>query len=254
VSRAATAEFQGQVVAVSGASRGIGRAVAVEFARRGADVALIQRGPATETADAVTALGRRAVAVAVDLGETGQAERSVDTVVDTMGRLDVLVCNAAEVMRADALTVGADDWRRMIEVDLVAPFIMSRAAAVHFERQGSSGRIVFIASVLGFQGGIRVSAYAAAKAAIVNLTRALANEWAPLGIRVNAVAPGYIETEQTAPLRADAERKAQLDARIPAGRWGAPEDVANAVAFLASDHADYIHGHTLVVDGGWLAR
>jgi 2-deoxy-D-gluconate 3-dehydrogenase len=246
--------FDGEVALVTGASRGIGRAIAVELARRGADLALVQRGEADGTASDVLELGRTAHQVTADLADPRRAADAVDLVVEEVGHLEILVCNAARIVREDALEVDVHTWGDVVALDLVTPFAMAQAAARQFARHRVPGRIVLVSSVLGFQGGIRVSAYAAAKAGLVNLARSLSNEWAPLGIRVNAVAPGYIETEQTAPVRADPVRKAQLDDRIPAGRWGRPEDVSGAVAFLAGPDAGYVHGHTLVVDGGWLGR
>lgn len=246
--------LEGDVAVISGGSRGIGRAIAVELARRGADVGLVQRGGAPEAADEVRRLGRRIAVRRVDLADPSAAERAVDELADELAGLDVLVCNAAEIHREESLTMPLDVWRRVVDVGLVTPFAMARAAARRFAAGGAGGRIVFLSSVLGAQGGIRVSAYAAAKGGLTNLTRALANEWAPLGIRVNAVAPGYVTTEQTAPLRDDADRRAQIDARIPAGRWGREDEIARAVAYLVGPDAEYVHGHALVVDGGWLGR
>jgi 2-deoxy-D-gluconate 3-dehydrogenase len=239
---------------VTGASRGIGRAIALELARRGADVGLMQRGDAADVAGEIEALGRRAVVVRVDLRDLEAAERAVASVESDLGRLDMLVANAGIVHREPALDVSLDDWRRVVEVNLVSPFAVARAAARLFLASGTRGRIVFTASVLAYQGGLNVSSYAASKAGVANLARSLANEWASLGIRVNAVAPGYVANEQTAPLRGDAKRFAEISGRIPAGRWASDEDIAGAVAFLVSPDAEYVHGATLAVDGGWLAR
>jgi 2-deoxy-D-gluconate 3-dehydrogenase len=239
---------------VTGASRGIGRAIALELARRGADVGLMQRGDAADVAGEIEALGRRAVVVRVDLRDLEAAERAVASVESDLGRLDMLVANAGIVHREPALDVSLDDWRRVVEVNLVSPFAVARAAARLFLASGTRGRIVFTASVLAYQGGLNVSSYAASKAGVANLARSLANEWASLGIRVNAVAPGYVANEQTAPLRGDAKRFAEISGRIPASRWASDEEIAGAVAFLVSPDAEYVHGATLAVDGGWLAR
>jgi 2-deoxy-D-gluconate 3-dehydrogenase len=249
----AGAPLAGEVAVVTGAGRGIGRAVALRLAALGADVGLVQRGDAAGTAAAVRALGRRAHVVRADLADPGAGERAIDDAADQLGGLDVLVANAGTIHREPALDVPLEAWRQVVDVNLVSAFATARAAARRFCAHGG-GRIVLVASVLAQQGGINVSAYAASKAGVANLARALANEWAPLGIRVNAVAPGYVENDQTAPLRADPERLAAISARIPAGRWGTDEDVAAAVAYLVSPEAAYVHGHVLAVDGGWLGR
>ena len=239
---------------VTGASRGIGRAVALELARLGADVGLVQRGDAGGTVAEVEALGRRAHVVRADLGDAGAAELAVDEVADALGRLDVLVANAGTIHREPALEVSLQDFRRVLDVNLVGAFAAARAAARRFVSAAGEGRVVFVASVLSFQGGINVSSYAASKGGVAQLTKALANERAPLGIRVNAIAPGYVANDQTAPLREDPKRSAEISARIPAGRWATDEDVAGVVAFLVSPAASYVHGHVLAADGGWLAR
>ena len=248
------APLAGEVALVTGASRGIGRAVALELARRGADVGLVQRGDATDTVAAIEQLGRRVHVVQADLADPTRAESAVDETAEALGGLDVLVASAGTIHREPALTVSLDDWRRIIDLNLTGVFAASRAAARRFVADGRPGRIVHVASVLSFQGGINVSAYAASKGAVAQLTKALANEWAPLGIRVNAVAPGYVANDQTAPLRADAQRYAEITSRIPVGRWATNEEIARAVAFLVSHDAGYVHGHVLAVDGGWLAR
>jgi len=244
----------GEVALVTGASRGIGRAIALDLARRGVDLGLVQRGEAADVVAEIERLGRQAVVVQADLGDFGAAEAAVEKVANELGRLDIVVANAGTVHREPAVEVSLDEWRRVVDVNLVSPFVVARAAARRFLANGTRGRIVFMASVLAFQGGLNVSSYAASKAGVANLARSLANEWAPLGIRVNAVAPGYVANEQTAPLRADERRYAEISGRIPAGRWATDEDIAGAVAFLVSDDAEYVHGATLAVDGGWLAR
>lgn len=237
-----------RAVIVTGASRGIGRAIALRFGADGSELALIQRGDAAET---VRALGRPAIVEQCDLANAEEAERATVRAIERLGHIDVCVCNAGAAVRGPALEVSLADFRRIVELNLVSTFAVARAAARAMKDGGS---IVMTASVISFQGGWRVSSYAASKAGVANLVRALSNEWASLGIRVNAVAPGYIENEFTAALRADPARSAELSARIPAGRWGHDEDVADAVVWLASPQAAYVHGHTLVVDGGWLSR
>jgi len=239
---------------VTAASRGIGRGIAEHLAALGADVALVQRSDAADAAAAVRAAGVRAEVIQADLSSPQAAEAAVVEAADRLGRLDVLVCNAGVIHREPALDVSLADFERVVAMNLTATFAAARAAARRLVAAQQSGSIVLIGSLLSFQGGVNVAAYAATKAGVANLARALANEWAPHGIRVNAVAPGYIATDQTAPLLTDAARKAELDARIPAGRWGTPADVAHAVGALLVPGMEYVTGHTLVVDGGWMAR
>lgn len=235
-------------VIVTGASGGIGQAIALRFGADGAELALVQRGDAAET---VRALGRPAIVEQCDLTSAEDAEGAIARAIERLGRVDVCVCNAGAAVREPALEVSIADFRRIVELNLVSTFAVARAAA---RAMTDGGSIVMTASVISFQGGWRVSSYAASKAGVANLVRALANEWASLGIRVNAVAPGYIENEFTAALRADPVRSAEISARIPAGRWGRDEEVADAVHWLASPEALYVNGHTLAVDGGWLGR
>ncbi len=250
----ASLPLAGKVALVTGASRGIGRAIALRLAAEGADVGLVQRGAAADVAAEIKAGGRRAHVVRADLGESGVAAAAVNEVADTLGRLDVAVANAGRIVRKPALELSLEEWEATIALNLTSAFALSQAAARRFVEQGGGGAIVHVASVLSFQGGLNVAAYAAGKGGLVRLTQALANEWAAQGIRVNAVAPGYVETDQTEPLRADEVRLRQISERIPAGRWGTPEDIAGAVSFLVSPAAEYVHGHVLAVDGGWLGR
>jgi 2-deoxy-D-gluconate 3-dehydrogenase len=243
----------GQAAIVTGASRGIGQAIAVTLARLGADVGLLQRGDAADTRDTVEALGRRAVVVRIDLGDVEAADDAVDRVADELGRLDVCVANHGVIHRQPALEVSLEDFRRVIDVNVTGAFAVTRAAARHFAASGE-GRIVHVGSQLSFFGGVNVAAYAASKGAIVQLAKSQANEWASLGIRVNAVAPGWIETEMTEPIRESSGRMAEITGRIPLGRWGREEEVATAVAFLVSPAASYLHGAVLPVDGGYLSR
>ena len=247
--------LDGRVALVTGASRGLGAAMAVALAEAGADVALhASKCPASATADAVAAHGRRTALLTADLGDRTAADGLVDGTLSALGRLDILVNNAGIIHRSDAVTHRDDDWDAVLEVNLTSVFRLCRSAGTHLIERGTGGKIVNIASLLAFQGGVRVPAYAAAKGGVAQLTKALANEWAPHGINVNAITPGYMRTDNTRALREDPERNRQITERIPAGRWGAPEDLAGAVVFLSSSASDYVHGHVLAVDGGWLAR
>ena len=246
----------GKVALVTGAARGLGQGIALGLAEAGADVAALDVMPLEETGGKVAGLGRRFHAVRRDLREANArvAAEIVGGCVAALGRLDVLVNNAGIIRRGAALEFGEEDWEDVIRLNLSSAFYLSQAAAKHFVEAQSDGKIINTASVLSFEGGITVPSYAAAKAGLANLTRALANEWAPLGINVNAIAPSYFTTELTSALREDEERSAALLARIPAGRYGEPEDLKGAVVFLASDASSYVHGATLPVDGGWLGR
>lgn len=243
----------GKAALVTGANTGIGRAIAVALAEAGADVALAGRSRADETAAAVEALGRKAVLIEADLATTEPVARVVEEALAAFGRLDILVNNAGIIRRADAVDFSEADWDAVIDTNLKSLFFLCQAAGRQMLAQGS-GKIVNIASLLSFQGGIRVPSYAAAKSGVAGLTKALANEWAGRGVNVNAIAPGYIATNNTAALQADETRNRQILERIPAGRWGDPKDIAGAAVFLASPAADYVNGHVLAVDGGWLGR
>ena len=247
--------LEGRVALVTGASRGLGAGMALALASAGADIALhSSSAPASATADAIDrASGRRTTLVTGDLADPFAAERIVNDALSAFGRVDILVNNAGIIRRRAASEHTDEDWDAVIAVNLSSVFRLCRAAGRHMiERR--SGKIVNIASMLSFQGGIRVPGYAASKGGLVQLTKALANEWAASGINVNAIAPGYMETDNTTALRADAARNREITARIPAGRWGTPDDLGGAVVFLCSRASDYIHGHVLAVDGGWLAR
>ena len=243
----------GRTALVTGANTGLGQGIAIALAQAGADIVAVGRSPATDTAARVQALGRRFLDVRADLSSTGPVREVVDAALKLNGRLDIVVNNAGIIRRADSLDVEEADWDAVIDTNLKSPFFLAQAAARHMAANGG-GKIINIASLLSFQGGIRVPAYAASKSAIAGLTRALANEWAAQGINVNAIAPGYFDTNNTAALRADPVREPAILARIPAARWGQPQDLAGAAVFLASRASDYIHGIVLPVDGGWLAR
>ena len=247
--------LDGRVALITGGNRGIGAGLALALAEAGADVALLGRTEPNATMNQVEELGRRVVWVDRDLATATPADlgTTVAAVRDELGRLDILVNNAGIIRRAPAVEHPAADWDDVMSVNVDAVFHLCQAAGRLMLPNGT-GKIINIASMLSFQGGIRVPSYTAAKHAVLGLTRALANEWAGSGVNVNAIAPGYITTDNTAPLRADPERERSIVERIPAGRWGTPEDLAGAVVFLASDAARYVHGAVLPVDGGWLAR
>jgi 2-deoxy-D-gluconate 3-dehydrogenase len=243
----------GKVALVTGASRGLGAGMALGLAAAGADIVLHASAPPADTALAVERLGRRATALAADLGDPAAPARLAADALAVYGRLDILINNAGIIRRQPADEHSDEFWDAVIAVNLSSVFRLSRAVGRHMLERGS-GKIVNVASILSFQGGITVPGYAAAKGGVAQLTKALANEWAGRGINVNAIAPGYMVTDNTAGLRADQVRTRQITERIPAGRWGTPADLAGAVVFLASPASDYVNGHLLAVDGGWLAR
>ncbi|MGQ0661544.1 2-dehydro-3-deoxy-D-gluconate 5-dehydrogenase KduD [Sphingosinicella sp.] len=246
-------DLSGKVALVTGANTGIGQAIALALAAAGADLALAGRTAAAETADGVRELGRRVAIIAADLSSAEPVGEVVDAAVAAFGTLDILVNNAGTIRRADAVAYSEADWDAVIDTNLKSLFFLCQAAGRRMIADGR-GKIVNIASMLSFQGGIRVPAYTASKSAVAGLTRALANEWAAKGVNVNAIAPGYIATNNTAALQADETRNRQILERIPASRWGAPGDIGGAAVFLASAASDYVNGHILAVDGGWLAR
>ena len=246
-------DLSGRVAVVTGANTGIGQAIAIALAQAGADVALVGRTPAEDTAAAIRDLGRRALIVSADLSSIEPVQRIVDETVSGLGGLDILVNNAGIIRRADAVDFTEADWDAVVDTNLKSVFFLCQAAGRHMIAQGR-GRIINIASMLTFQGGIRVPSYTASKSGIGGLTKLLANEWAKHGLSVNAIAPGYIATNNTAALQADEVRNAAILDRIPAGRWGDAADLGGAAVFLASDAAAYVQGHILAVDGGWLAR
>jgi 2-deoxy-D-gluconate 3-dehydrogenase len=248
--------LDGKVALVTGASRGLGAAMAVALASAGADVALhASERPAESTAAAIaSSSARRTELLRADLADRAAADRLVADTVERLGQLDILVNNAGTIRRRPAVEHTDEEWDEVLEVNLTAVFRLCRAAGRHMRERQQGGKIINVASLLSFQGGITVPGYAAAKGGVVQLTKALANEWAADGINVNAIAPGYMETDNTSALRSDPVRSQQIAVRIPAGRWGRPEDLAGAVIFLASSASEYVHGHVLVVDGGWMGR
>lgn len=244
----------GKVAVVTGSRGGLGQAMALALANCGADVVGINRSAPSETAERVRSAGRGFLDLRADFTRAFDAKALIAQAADWQGHVDVLVNNAGVIRRADALSFTEADWDDVMQVNLKTVFLLAQAAARRFVAQGRGGKIVNIASMLSFQGGIRVASYTASKSGVLGLTRLLANEWAGAGINVNAIAPGYMATDNTAALRSDPGRNAAIVARIPAGRWGIFADLAGPVVFLASSASDYLHGHTLAVDGGWLAR
>jgi 2-deoxy-D-gluconate 3-dehydrogenase len=246
--------LEGKTALVTGTGTGLGQAIAKALAASGADVACHDIGDAAQaTSEAIRAMGRRSVALSADLSKRDAQDGLVSDALKEFGRIDILVNNAGLIRRAPAAEYKDEDWDLLLEVNLSAPFRLSRRVGKLMLEQGS-GRIVNIASLLSFQGGILVPGYAAAKGGVAQFTKALANEWAAKGVNVNAIAPGYIATNNTAALRADETRSRQILERIPAGRWGQPDDIAGAAVFLCSEAARYVTGHVLVVDGGWMGR
>ncbi|MGT8855668.1 2-dehydro-3-deoxy-D-gluconate 5-dehydrogenase KduD [Enterobacter sp. 186315] len=246
--------LSGKVAIVTGCDTGLGQGMAVALAQAGCDIVGVNRKNPEETAAQIAALGRRFLAIRTDLGVQENIAGVVAQAVAEMGRVDILVNNAGTIRREDALTFSEKDWDDVINLDLKSVFFLSQAVAKQFIRQGQGGKIINIASMLSFQGGIRVPSYTASKSGVLGITRLLANEWAAHGINVNAIAPGYMATNNTQQLRDDEQRSQEILDRIPAGRWGLPADLQGPVVFLASSASDYVNGHTLAVDGGWLAR
>ncbi|MET0289630.1 MAG: 2-dehydro-3-deoxy-D-gluconate 5-dehydrogenase KduD [Pseudoxanthomonas sp.] len=245
--------LEGKVALVTGGNVGLGLGIAVALAQAGADIVSVARRPSTETGEQVRALGRRFLGIEADLGSLEPIPQIVSRTLEDMGGLHVLVNNAGIIRRTDAVDFSEEDWDAVMNVNLKSTFFLTQAVGRHFIAQGG-GKVINIASMLSFQGGIRVPSYTASKSGIAGLTRLLANEWAAKGVSVNAIAPGYMETDNTTQLRADAARNQSILERIPAARWGTPADLGGAAVFLASAASDYVHGAILPVDGGWLAR
>jgi 2-dehydro-3-deoxy-D-gluconate 5-dehydrogenase len=246
--------LDGKVALVTGARTGIGRAAAEVLAAAGADIVGAGSQPMPETAASIAATGRRFAAIEADLGQREVAKGLVGRAIEALGQVDIVVNNAGIIRRADLPDYPEGDWDRVTSIDLDAVFFVSQAAATHMLARKAPGRIINIASILGFQGGIRVPAYTAAKHGVIGITRAMANELAPQGITVNALAPGYVETDNTSALRADPVRARAILDRTPVGRWGVPTDLATAVLFLAAPASGFVTGSVVTVDGGWMAR
>jgi len=248
-------KLDGKVAIVTGAGRGIGQAYAIGMAEAGADIVCVDVIDQTETADKIKALGRKALVMTADLSKGDvEAPRIVEAVVKEFGHIDILVNNAGIIKREPFTEHSAANWNLVLSINLSAPFFLSQAVAKQMIAQGKGGKIINIASMLSFQGGILVPGYAASKGGIKSLTMLMANELAKYNICCNAIAPGYIATENTRPIREDAARNKAILDRIPAGRWGEPEDLAALCVFLASPASDYLNGYTYACDGGWLAR
>lgn len=243
-----------KVALVSGANTGLGQGMALALAKAGADIVLIGRSEPKETLEQLTKLGVKTHSILTDLGKSDNVANIVSEAVTSLGRADILVNNAGIIKRNEAIDFTPDEWDSVMNVNLRTLFFLSQAFARHLVAEGKSGKIINIASMLTFQGGIRVPSYTASKSGVGGLTKALANEWAQHGINVNAIAPGYFATNNTAALQADEKRNAEILGRIPSGRWGKPSDLGGAIVFLASQASDYVQGITLPVDGGWLSR
>ncbi|KMV33829.1 2-dehydro-3-deoxy-D-gluconate 5-dehydrogenase KduD [Franconibacter pulveris] len=244
----------GKVALVTGCDTGLGQGMTLGLAEAGCDIIGVNRKAPQETAQKVQALGRRFHAIQADLSRHDRLQDIVREAVEEMGRIDILVNNAGTIRREEALSFSEKDWDEVMDLNLKSLFFLSQAVAKQFIKQSSGGKIINIASMLSFQGGIRVPSYTASKSGVLGLTRLLANEWAKYDINVNGIAPGYMATNNTQELREDVARNQEILDRIPAGRWGKPDDLQGAVVFLASSAADYVNGYTLAVDGGWLAR
>jgi len=247
-------DLTGKVALVTGANTGLGQGLAVGLAAAGADIVAAGRSTPTETEAAVKALGRKFAFVAADFSQPASVGDVAAKAESAFGPINILVNNAGTIKRNDALDFTESDWDEVMDVNLKSVFFLSQAVARSMVSSGEGGKIINIASMLSFQGGIRVASYTSSKSGIAGLTKLLANEWAKHGINVNAIAPGYFATNNTDALRADEKRNTEILGRIPAGRWGQPSDLAGAAVFLASGASDYVHGTILAVDGGWLAR
>lgn len=247
-------KLDGKVAIVTGASTGLGQGMALALAEAGADIVGVDYVDMPETKEKIEAKGRKFLGVVANLMSIEPCEQIIQKAVETFGKVDILVNNAGIIRRTDAIDFTEKDWDDVMNINIKTVFFFSQAAARQFIKQGSGGKIINIASMLSFQGGIRVPSYTTSKSGVMGVTRAMANEWAKHNININAIAPGYMATNNTAPLRADEQRSSDILARIPAGRWGTPDDVQGPVVFLASAASDYVNGYTIAVDGGWLAR
>lgn len=246
--------LEGKVAIVTGCNTGLGQGMALALAKAGADIVGVGHIQPEETERMVKEAGREFKFVEANLLSIEPVQRIIDEAVNTFGRIDILVNNAGIIRREDAVNFNEKDWDDVMNINIKVPMFLSQAAAKRFIEQGEGGKIINIASMLSFQGGIRVPSYTSSKSGIMGLTRLLANEWSKQGINVNAIAPGYMATDNTEQLRNDVQRNAEILGRIPSGRWGTPDDLAGPVVFLASEASDYVTGYTVAVDGGWLAR
>ncbi len=246
--------LNGKVAIVTGTSRGLGKVMAIALAKAGANIVGVGVSDMSETKEEIQKIGRQFLEIKADLTNTKSVDKIVSETVKKIGGIDILVNNSGTIRREDAINYKEKDWDDILNLNLKTLFFLSQKVAKQFMKQETGGKIINIASMLSFQGGIRVPAYTASKSGVMGLTKALANEWAKYNINVNAIAPGYMATDNTKQIREDEKRSQEILDRIPSGRWGTPEDLAGAVVFLASKASDYVNGHTLAVDGGWLAR
>ena len=247
-------DLQGKVAIVTGCDTGLGQGMAVGLAQAGCDIVGINIVEPSDTIAKVEALGRKFLSLKADVSKIDELPQLIDQAVTTFGHVDILVNNAGIIRREDAIKFSEKDWDDVMNINVKSVFFMSQTVAKQFIAQKTGGKIINIASMLSYQGGIRVPSYTASKSGVMGITRLMANEWAKEGINVNAIAPGYMATNNTAPLRADEKRSSEILERIPANRWGTPEDLMGPIVFLASQASDYINGYTIAVDGGWLAR
>nr|WP_285817789.1 2-dehydro-3-deoxy-D-gluconate 5-dehydrogenase KduD [Echinimonas agarilytica] len=247
-------ELTGKVAVVTGCGGGLGQGMALALANAGCDIVGVTTSSPDDTMEKVTQAGRQFISVQADLTYTKDIPSIIEQAVDKLGQMDILVNNAGIIRRNAAIEFSEQDWDDVMDINLRTAFFLSQAVARQFIRQGSGGKIINIASMLSFQGGIHVPSYTASKSGIAGITRAMANEWAHHGINVNAIAPGYMATKNTQALRSDDQRNQAILDRIPAGRWGTPDDLAGPCVFLSSQASNYINGYTIAVDGGWLAR
>ncbi|ASN85551.1 2-dehydro-3-deoxy-D-gluconate 5-dehydrogenase KduD [Pectobacterium versatile] len=247
-------DLQGKVALITGCDTGLGQGMAIGLAQAGCDIVGVNIVEPKDTIEKVTALGRRFLSLTADMSNVSGHAELVEKAVAEFGHVDILVNNAGIIRREDAIEFSEKNWDDVMNLNIKSVFFMSQTVARQFIKQGKGGKIINIASMLSFQGGIRVPSYTASKSAVMGVTRLMANEWAKHGINVNAIAPGYMATNNTQQLRADEERSKEILDRIPAGRWGLPQDLMGPSVFLASSASDYINGYTIAVDGGWLAR
>ena len=244
----------GKIAVVTGARTGLGQGMATGLAEAGADIVGVDLNNLDETRKMIEGKGRKFLGIEANLSSTKVIEDIINKTIATFGRVDILINNAGIIRRADAIEFSEKDWDDVMSVNLKTVFFLSQAVAKQYIKQGTGGKIINIASMLSFQGGIRVPSYTASKSGVMGITRLMANEWAKHDININAIAPGYMATDNTALLREDAERSKEILGRIPAGRWGMPDDLKGVAVFLASEASHYINGYTIAVDGGWLAR
>jgi 2-dehydro-3-deoxy-D-gluconate 5-dehydrogenase len=247
-------KLDGKVAIVTGASTGLGMGMSLALAEAGADIVGVDYVEMPETQEKIEAMGRKFLGIKANLMSIEPIQGIIEKAVETFGKVDILINNAGIIRREDAINFTEKDWDDVMNINVKTVFFFSQAAAKQYIKQGTGGKIINIASMLSFQGGIRVPSYTASKSGVMGITRSMANEWAKHNINANAIAPGYMATNNTALLRADEDRSAAILGRIPAGRWGLPDDVMGPVIFLASSASDYVNGYTVAVDGGWLAR